>query len=413
VTDAIGTDAPTTGLAMQRAAEIRPAFLTDRPLGGALQWLGGGPDDVRAPVVRIPEPVSQALRRAAKRVTAEKEFGPAADVPATDAQDVLGPLSDAIRQTFTRGRCAPVSSGPLTLPILNRFRHAFVDEIDGLRDSLKPGELGRALHAFDQVREAMDRDETERFVTALESGDALDLVVEIAHDMRSPLTAVLMLIEMLRRSQAEGAVDAQDRQLNLVYSATFGLSALVNDVIALARGGDRLIDRELVPFSTSAVINSVADMLRPIAVERGLALHVTPPPVDARVGQPIALSRILLNLASNALKYTPAGEVSISAVDLCPTHVRFEVADTGPGIPADVMPVLFEPFTKRTQAARGRRFSRTGLGLSICRKLLRDMGSELRLETGPDKGTRFFFELTLPAADARDVPHARSRGGIF
>jgi signal transduction histidine kinase len=249
----------------------------------------------------------------------------------------------------------------------------------------------------------MDRDETERFVTALRSGDALDLVVEIAHDMRSPLTAILMLTEMARRAPPRTPDDVAGRQLALVYSAAFGLNALVNDVIALARGGDRLIDRECVPFSTSALMGSVADILRPIAEERKLTLHVTTPAVDGRVGQPVALSRVLLNLASNALKFTETGEVAIRAVDLCCTKVRFEVSDTGPGIAPDMMHDLFEPFGQRSPATHSRRFSRTGLGLAICRKLLRDMGSELRVESTPDCGTRFYFELTLPQADEDDA----------
>jgi signal transduction histidine kinase len=400
-------------LAATPAAEARNGAAADRAVEVALEWLGGVPDDVRACDTRTADAVSQAFRRAGRRLTAEKEFSSACDVAATDPSHILGSICDAARQAYTSGRSGPVTAGPLALQILSRLRHAFVEEIDDLRASLKPGELPRALRAFDHVREAMERDETERFVAALKSGDALDLVVEIAHDMRSPLTAIVMLIDMLRRAHAEAAVSVEARQLGLVYSAAFGLSALVNDVIALARGGDRLIDREPVPFSTSALMHSIADMLRPIAMERGLALQVITPPVDGRIGQPIALSRILLNLASNALNYTQEGEVSISAVDLCPTHVRFEVADTGPGIPDDVMPVLFEPFGKRSPTTRTRRFSRTGLGLSICRKLLRDMNSDLRLETVPDKGTRFFFELTLPVADRRDVPRVGADAAIL
>jgi signal transduction histidine kinase len=158
----------------------------------------------------------------------------------------------------------------------------------------------------------------------------------------------------------------------------------------------------------SDLMQSTADILRPIAEERRLTLHVATPPIDWRVGQPIALGRVLLNLTANALKYTTAGEVSMSAVDLSSTHVRFEITDTGPGIPADVMPQLFEPFGKRRLASGGRRFSRTGLGLAICRKLLRGMGSQLWVESAAGQGTRFYFDLALAVGAESDIPNLAS-----
>jgi signal transduction histidine kinase len=109
------------------------------------------------------------------------------------------------------------------------------------------------------------------------------------------------------------------------------------------------------------LLNSVADIVRPIADERKLELRVTTPPTSGRVGQPAAISRILLNLASNAIKCTTEGEVSIVARDLCCEQVLFEVSDTGPGIPADVVPTLFDPFRKQPAVAGGRRFSRDAL----------------------------------------------------
>ena len=132
------------------------------------------------------------------------------------------------------------------------------------------------------------------------------------------------------------------------------------------------------------------------------------PSIGGRIGQPAAVGRILLNLASNALKYTTVGEVSIGARDVSREQVLFEVCDTGPGVPADVMPTLFDPFRKQAPSAGGRRFSSTGLGLAICRKLLRNMGGELQLDSVPGQGTRFFFELPLPVAPTSDVARAPS-----
>jgi signal transduction histidine kinase len=356
----------------------------------------------------LPAPVAVALRRAAARVRLGTRAADAADALPSDVAQILTCVSQAVRQAYTSGHCVPIGCGPLGLEILERLRRAFAEEIDVVRESLRRGELSHALHTFDVVHEELDRDETRRFLTALKSGNALDLVVEIAHDMRSPLTAILLLTETVRRARTNAGDQVHARQLGLVYTAAFGLNALANDVIALARGGDRLLERAPVAFSMSDLMQSTADILRPIAEERRLKFHVTMPSIDWRIGQPIALGRVLLNLTANALKYTTDGEVAMKAVCLSPTHVRFEITDTGPGIPPDVMPQLFEPFGKRPPASGGRRFSRTGLGLAICRKLLRGMRSELRVETAAGNGTRFFFDLALPVAAEPDVANLSS-----
>lgn len=401
---------PTKGVPMNPPADVRADSGAERPLDVAgLKWRQS--DDATLSDGRMPAVVSSAFRRAVKRVRAEREFSSPSDIAAPDFGPTLCAVTDALQQAFARGRCGAVSASPVAVDALHRLRQTFIEELDSVRVLLKPGELASAFRAFDAVREAMDRDETTRFVHALGSPDGLDLVVEIAHDMRSPLTAILMLTGMIRRSTQDMPSDVPSQQLGLVYNAAFGLNALVNDVIALARGGDRLIDRDCIPFSIAALVESVADIVRPIAEERRLGLHVQTPTVCARLGQPIALSRVLLNLVSNALTFTENGEVAILVTDESPTIVRFQVTDTGPGIPAEMVNRLFEPFGKRPAGVRGRRFSKTGLGLSICRKLVRDMGSELRVDSVEGKGTRFYFDLALPVADERGVP--RLANAIF
>jgi signal transduction histidine kinase len=109
----------------------------------------------------------------------------------------------------------------------------------------------------------------------------------------------------------------------------------------------------------------------------------------------VALGRVLLNLTTNALKFTDEGYVELTALEVAPDRLELSVRDTGPGVNPDAIPSLFQPF-RRAQARGGVFFSGTGLGLAICRKLVRAMGSELQLETRPQWGTRFYFELTLP-----------------
>jgi len=223
-------------------------------------------------------------------------------------------------------------------------------------------------------------------------------VVEVAHDLRSPLTSILFLAETLQRGRSGNINAVQERQLGLIYSAAFGLSSLASDVIELARGGDRLVDLDPIPFSISDILESVRDIVQPIAEEKGLTVRLEAPESDFRVGHPVALSRVLLNLTTNALKFTSEGFVEVSGKQLDDTRVEFSVRDTGRGIPSQAMLTLFEPFRRRQKQGEYA-FSGAGLGLSICRKLVEAMRSNLRVETAPDFGTRFYFELALPLAD--------------
>jgi signal transduction histidine kinase len=144
---------------------------------------------------------------------------------------------------------------------------------------------------------------------------------------------------------------------------------------------------------------SVHKVILPIAQEKGLEVRRVYPVPDRRVGHARALSRVLLNLATNAVKYTDAGFVEIAARPIGPARLEFSVRDTGPRIDPTTLKTLYHPFPRQQSAVR-HHFSSAGLGLAICRKLLKTMGSELRLETRPGWGTRFFFDLDLPPAAA-------------
>lgn len=232
------------------------------------------------------------------------------------------------------------------------------------------------------------------FVQALESSDASSALLEIAHDMRSPLSAILFLVETLRTGQSGPITPVQERQLGLVYGATLGLSALASDIVEATRGS-LLTDVRAEPFSLSDTIHAVCRIVRPVAEEKKLELRETYCEVDARLGHAAALHRVLLNLTSNALKYTQRGSVSVGCTNLDRDRTEFWVEDTGPGIPDHVIHLLFTEFRP---GPGGMRFSSAGLGLVICKRLLASMNSALRVDTAQDQGTRFSFMVKLPPA---------------
>lgn len=235
---------------------------------------------------------------------------------------------------------------------------------------------------------------------SLAGPNGLELVVELAHDLRSPLTSILFLAEALQQGQGGPVTPEQSRQLGLIYSAAFSLCATASDVLELARGSNRLVDRAPAPFSVAETFASVRSMVLPIAEEKGLAVRLVHPVPERRVGHARAVSRTLLNLATNAVKFTEKGFVELTARPIGARRLEFSVRDTGPGFDPAYYAALSQPVRPVSGDGNGRNgrhhFSGSGLGLAICAKLVRAMGSELRVESRPSGGSRFFFEIECP-----------------
>ena len=136
-----------------------------------------------------------------------------------------------------------------------------------------------------------------------------------------------------------------------------------------------------------------------MAEEKGVEFRIEKPSYDRASGHRVALARVLLNLVTNALKFTDQGYVELGAIRSSQSSIEYYVRDTGRGISPEAQKMLFQPF-KKADHREGHFFSGSGLGLSIVRRLLRAMGSDLQLETRPDWGTRFHFVLadTSPPA---------------
>lgn len=310
----------------------------------------------------------------------------------------LAQLSRAVREQ-AGGQSPDLDALPhnaLSRRLLGLMRAAFIERAQALQ-SADPAQLLRLLAAIERVSERLEAGWSQHFADRLSGPDGLELVVEVAHDLRSPLTSILFLAETLQRARSGTVNPVQERQLGLIYSAAFGLSSVASDVIELARGGDRLVDLDPIPFSVTDILESVRDIVQPIAEEKSLAVRLAAPQTDFRIGHPVALSRVLLNLTTNALKFTAEGFVEVTARETGPRTVEFSVRDTGRGIPPQSMATLYEPFRRRQKPGEYA-FSGSGLGLSICRKLVEAMGSTLEVETAQGEGTRFYFVLDLPLA---------------
>jgi signal transduction histidine kinase len=364
--------------------------MTARSPGGAL---------LRMPSRGATRPVWEIVARALHRLPAEganrvlvPRGSPAVNYPA--AVEALASAVDRAMDDEGGVELA-TAVGPAAHQLFALLRRLFVEELAADAGEVDIADVVQVLRAIDRLQAELERDGAQQFTSRLSGPDAMQLLIEVVHDMRSPLNAILLLAEQLRSGRSGPLVDIQARQMDLVHSAAFGLTTLADDVIELAHGGNRLVDGRPMPFSMSSVLKVVCDLVQPLATEKRIALQASGPEADVRVGHRVALGRVLLNLTTNAVKFTEQGSVTIACEPRTRTKLEFSVTDTGRGIPPDALPTLFDPFRQRASRSEYA-FSSSGLGLSICQQLVQAMGGELEVETELGKGTRFSFALDLP-----------------
>ena len=227
-----------------------------------------------------------------------------------------------------------------------------------------------------------------------------ELVTNISHDLRTPLASMQGYIETLIIK--EDGLDAATRThyLEIARKHAMHLGRLIQDLFELAMLDSSRVTPEFEQFSLPELIHDVAQEFELQAREADVSLEVNPPDGDASVYADISLiQRVLENLVGNALKYTPAGgKVSIS-VQSSAEGVGVSVADTGPGIPQDALPHIFDRFYKANQQDDQANGS-MGLGLAIAKRILELHSSEISVVSRERQGTRFQFDLPLDARAA-------------
>ena len=222
-------------------------------------------------------------------------------------------------------------------------------------------------------------------------------VANVSHELRTPLTGVFAVYDLLRGRK----MTPDDRELvGMLGSAVKTLKASVDAVLQMSKleaGAERADKR---PFNLWFLLEQLAALVRPQSTTKGLAWRLTiEPDVQATVvGDPGHLSHILGNLLNNAFKFTSRGSVSLRVFRAATDRVRFEVVDTGIGIPLEQQERLFERFVQVDSSAT-RRHGGTGLGTSIARDLTELIGGKIGVVSAPGQGSSFWVELPLPAAE--------------
>jgi signal transduction histidine kinase len=231
-------------------------------------------------------------------------------------------------------------------------------------------------------------------------------LAHMSHELRTPLNAINGFAQILA---AEGAVDEAARsRLSLIQRSGTHLLALIDDLLDFSRIEAGRLDLHPQTADLRALLRLVADIVRAKADEKKLLYRFeVDPRLPARVSvDEMRLRQVLINLLGNAVKFTDAGEVKLK-VDLLPmaseragfVRLRFGVSDTGVGIAAENFARIFDAFEQVGDKARRR--AGTGLGLAVSRQLVRLMGSDIGVESTPGSGSRFHFEIEVPAGDLR------------
>nr|WP_276598363.1 PAS domain S-box protein [Roseateles koreensis] len=218
-----------------------------------------------------------------------------------------------------------------------------------------------------------------------------------SHELRTPLNGLLGLARMLQKPDLEAGTRRE--YLDQMLDSAESLSGLISDILDLSKIEAGRLTLEAAPFALREMLSTMRMAYLTLAHARGLGFDIQ---IDAAVspwvvGDQIRIRQILSNYLSNALKFTPTGSVSVRVLAKENEYVRFEVADTGPGIAPALFERLFQPFTQADESTT-RRFGGTGLGLSICRELATLMGGEVGLESQEGQGSTFWAEVPLPAA---------------